>query len=342
MTEPQGPARLRDVARAAGVHLSTASRALHGAGDDRVSASTRARVREAARRLDYHPDATARTLRTRRTGALGMLVPSLRNPVMADVVRGAMVRAWELGLVLLLTEDEGSDSGHAEVYDRLVTQGRIDGLLVASARGGAPMFADLAASGLPCVFVGRRHARPGRNVSLREEEIGALAARHLVELGHRRLGHVAGPEGVDITDRRLAGFTAAAERAGAGVAVVHAALTEAGGADGVRALTGGSVGNPTGIFVTNWNQTFGVLGALRAAGLAVPADVSVVACDDDPAFGYLDPPVTAVRMPLAELGAAAVDALLAQLDGHPAADVDLDLPARLTLRASTAAPGGPA
>jgi DNA-binding LacI/PurR family transcriptional regulator len=119
-----------DVARLAGVHVSTVSRVLRDSPQLNIRAETRLRIKAAAEELGYRPNAVARALRLASTGALGMLIPSLRNPVYAEITRGAFERAWERNFVVLLAEDRGG--GDAErAYERLVESGRIDGLLIA-------------------------------------------------------------------------------------------------------------------------------------------------------------------------------------------------------------------
>ena len=332
-TDSARPARLEDVARAAGVHVSTASRVLNGRGTAAVRPETRDRIVTAARDLRYRPNAIARGLKLAATGTLGLLVPSLRNPVYSAIIRGAFDRAWEQSYVVVLAEDVGGSSTQ-EAYERLVGEGRIDGLLIATARPGSPLLERFAENVVPCVFVNRRHPGSSRNVSMREEDAGVLAAHHLLDLGHTRLAHVAGPTELDTARRRMAGFVAAATAAGVRAAVVEAPFEERGGHAAMGRLLGGDR-PPTGVFVSNINQAVGALAAAREAGVGVPADVSVVGYDDDEMADYLDPPLTAIRMPLHELGRAAVDALLLQLDGAGPSDVELETAPQLVPRRST-------
>lgn len=331
------PARLEDVARESGVHVSTVSRVLNESDSLTVRPETRERIVETARRLHYRPNAIARGLKLSATGALGLLVPSLRNPVYAAVIRGAFDRAWEEGFVVLLAEDTGG--GRAQrAYESLVGEGRIDGLLIASARPGNPILERFAERIVPCVFVNRRHIGSGCNASMREEDAGAAAADHLIGLGHTRLGQVAGPLVLDTANRRMQGFAAAVAAAGLDPAPVEeAAFDEDGGSRAMTELLRGR-DRPTGVFVSNINQAVGAFAAARRLGLAIPADVSVVGCDDDPLADHLDAPLTTIRMPLAELGEIAVDALIAQLRGDPPRDVVVDTPPQLVMRASTGRP----
>src|SRR5919206_242496 len=119
MTERARPARLDDVARVAGVHVSTFSRVINSSGDVAIRPETRQRILDAARELQYRPNAMARGLKLASTRTLGLLVPSLRNPVNSPIVRGAFNRAWELGYVLVLAEDTDESDAAEEAYERL-------------------------------------------------------------------------------------------------------------------------------------------------------------------------------------------------------------------------------
>ena len=326
-------ATLLDVARLAGVHVSTVSRVLTDSPQLNIRPATRARVEAAAAELRYRPNATARALRSASTGALGMLVPSLRNPVYSEIIRGAFERAWERDFVVVLAEDRGG--GEAErAYERLVEQGRIDGLLIAGVRPDSLLPERAAGASVPFVFVNRRQPG-GHNVSMREEDAAAMAAEHLLGLGHTRVAHLAGPADIDTARRRVAGFLAVARGRGIEPRVVHAAFDERAGHEAMLALLEAE-DPPTGVFVSNINQAIGALAAVRVAGRRVPDDVSLIAYDDDPIGDFLFPPLTAIRMPLHELGAAGVDAIMARIGGRPAADVTVQTAPELVVRASTA------
>jgi LacI family transcriptional regulator len=326
---------LYDVAREAGVHFTTVSRTLNGTPDLNIRPETRARILAAAERLKYRPNAFGRGLRLASTHTLGLLVPSLRNPVYAAVVRGAFSQAWERGYVVVLGEDsEGGLAAHA--YERLVIEGRIDGLLVATARRDDPAVEQWLTAPVPTVFVNRRQ-RGGHNVSMREEDAARLAAGHLLTLGHTRLAHIAGPENLDTAARRVTGFRAAVREAGHRAPIVPVPFDEPGGYTAMTQLLARSR-PPTGVFVSNINQALGALAAAKRHGVAVPGQVSVVTYDDDALAEYIDPPLTAVRMPMQELGQTAVDVLLDRVAGNDKrTDVVLDTPPLLVERASTAA-----
>jgi LacI family transcriptional regulator, galactose operon repressor len=334
MVERTRPARLGDVARAAGVHVSTVSRVVNGRADASVRPETRERILEAARRLQYRPNAIARGLRLSITGTLGLLVPSLRNPVNSPIVRGAFDRAWKRSFVLVLAEDSGETDAAEDAYERLVEEGRIDGLLIQSARVGNPHLDEFAGGPVPCVFMDRAHPGSGRNVTMRDGDAGRMAAEHLLELGHRSVALLSGPAELDTVTRRRVGFVERLRAVEHSPLVVSAPLTERGGYAAMEELRG-RASPPTGVYIANINQAVGAVAAVRNAGIGVPDELSLLCHDDDPVCEYLDVPLTAIRMPLHELGRTAVDVLLEQVEGGAPRDVEIETAPELVHRRST-------
>jgi DNA-binding LacI/PurR family transcriptional regulator len=329
------PARLVDVAREAGVHVSTVSRVLNARDEAAVRPETRARIIAAATRLHYRPNALARGLKTATTTTFGMLVPSLRNPVYATIVRGAVAEAGRRGYVVLLAEDDGTLTEQA--WERLVDEGRIDGLLVASVTPGHPILQLVEQSHVPYVFVNRREAGSGRNVYMREEDAGRIAAEHLIGLGHVHLGQIAGPLALDTARRRAEGFGDAVQAAGLGPpAIVESPFHESGACTAIQRLMDAEP-RTTGVFISNLNQAIGALAGVRRSGIRVPRELSLVSYDDDPMVEYLEVPLTTIRMPLAALGAGAIVSLVRQVDGGAPFDLEIDTAPELVVRASTAA-----
>ncbi|MBD0318447.1 MAG: LacI family DNA-binding transcriptional regulator [Thermoleophilia bacterium] len=327
--------RLEDVARDAGVSKSIASRVLNRDPGLLVRPETRERVVASARRLGYRPHAAARGLKRAETGALALLLPPLTNPVYVRILRGAFERALERDFVVLLVEDV--DPVQAEATTAALLQaGRIDGLIIASAEPGHPLVETLGRLAIPHVFVNRGVEGSGRNVVVDEARAGSAAVAHLAALGHERIGHVAGPRRLDTARRRTEGFLAAAEAHGIGAQVEEGDFGERGGAGAVRALLERPPGL-TALFTSTLSQAVGAYDALWRLGLDVPADVSLVAHDDMPLAQYLRPPLTAVRAPLAELGAAAVDALVDQVLGGGPRSIVIETEPQLVVRGSTAA-----
>ena len=307
------------------MHVSTVSRVLNGSPTITVRPETRQRIIDTARRLRYRPNAIARGLKTANAGALGLLVPSLRNPVYSSIIRGAFDRAWAGGMVVLLAEDTGGTSAQ-QAYESLVAEGRIDGLLIASARPANPILKRFAEELVPCVFVNRRHRGSGCNVSMREEDAGRLAAEHLLELGHRRLGHVSGPAASGHGAAADAGLRRCRDRRRGGCPDRGGGLRRAWRCAGDGHAADRTTTTHRDVRLEHQPGGRGARRGPPARVSAYPADVSMVGYDDDPLTDYLEVPLTAIRMPLWELGATAVDVLIEQLNGGPPRDVELEPP----------------
>lgn len=334
MTEPvtRTTIRLRDVATAAGVDASVVSRVL--SGDTRLSIrpETRQRVLDEAARLNYRPNTAARTLKTARTMAIGMIVPDLANVNYATIAQGAEEQAATAGYALLV-----ASGSHTERLGDL--HGRIDGLLVGMATSETPRAGDFG-HGVPALLVNRREPCGIASVTVDDEAGAFVATRYLVSLGHVRIGHIAGPQNADTARRRLRGYERGLEQAGlvpASELVAESSFDEAGGNVAATRLLRLDP-RPTALFVGNVRASIGAMAAARRLGLRIPEDISVVGFHDAPFAGYLDPPLTTVRLPLVEMGRQAVDHLLALLNGEPVEDSMVGTPPELVVRASAAAP----
>jgi LacI family transcriptional regulator len=306
---------LRDVAQHAGVSKSIASRVLNNDPTVSVREETRARILASAAELAYRPDPVAKALARPRTRALALLVPAFSNPAYTPLIEGAYRQAWNRGFILLTAEDHEEGQANA-AFTELVQAGRIDGLLIASAMPAQALIDALERDWVPHVFVNR--SIPGRvsNIVLEVEAAGRLACDFLTDLGHGHLGHVGGPETIEAALRREDAFIAAVtERGLPSPTVVRAAFSEA---DGERAARELLTTDPavTAIFVSSFLQAAGVLRAAHQLGRRVPEDLSVVSYEDVPLAAYLNPPLTTIAMPIAELGARAVDELIEQISGE--------------------------
>jgi LacI family transcriptional regulator len=322
--------RLRDVAKAAGVDASVVSRVLSGDARLAIRPETRERVLAEVARLEYRPNPAARTLKTSRTKAIGMLVPDLANVNYATIARGALEAAEVHGYVVLVAHG----SPRARLQD---LHGRVDGLIVGMATAETPRH-DLFNPAVPTLLVNRQEPCGVPSVTVDDEAGAALATEYLLSLGHRRVAHVAGPQNADTARRRLAGYRRAMGASGIELPpdyVVETSFNEAGGhmAAG-RLLERGD--RPTALFVGNVQAALGALASVSRLGLRVPDDVSVVAFHDAPFAAYLEPALTTVRMPLEEMGRHAVERLLALLAGDAVDDVQLPTTPELVVRASTA------
>jgi LacI family transcriptional regulator len=329
--------RLVDIAEAAGVHVSTVSRVLNGDPALSIRPETYERILSTASEQGYRPNALARALKRRRTGAFALVVPLLRNPIWTRLQRGALQRARERGYVVMFMEEPTDEPRPPDHYRYLVEESRVDGLLIATSLRVPEHQAGITA--IPHVYVNRRGPDQGNDVIMDEVAAVRMFIDHVADLGHRSIVLIDGPQEVDTVYRRASAARRLCAARGISLSIRHAAATEEGGWDaGLRMLR--REPRPTACGVGSINQLFGLLGALRESGVSVPGEMSVVSFDEDECLAFLEVPVTSVCMPLAELGTAAVDALVARIEGEPATDVLIREPIALQLRGSVAiAPG---
>ena len=327
--------RLVDIAEAVGVHVSTVTRVLNGDPAQSIRPEVYELILKTARQQGYRPNALARALKRRRTGALAFVIPLLRNPIWVRLQRGALQRAGERGYVVMIMEEPGEHAKPPDDHRYLVEESRVDGLLLATAlripehAGGVPA--------VPHVYVNRRGPDRGNDVVMDEPGAVRLFLDYVTGLGHRSVMLIDGPPEVDTVHRRVSAARRICAARGIRLTVRHEAPTEEGGWRAVTRLPGRE-GLPTACGVGSLNQLFGVLAALRHAGIGVPSQMSVVSFDEDECLAFLDVPVTSVAMPLADLGSAAVDALIARIEREPAGDVMVHQPMSLVPRASVTHP----
>ena len=327
---------LKDVAAQAGVSVQTASKVLNGR-DVRVASGTAERIQVAARELGYQPNMIARSLLGQSTMTIGLVAGSLRDPALAEFVVGAEREARRHGhsvLVSNLTDD--SDEG-TEVVRTLIER-RVDGIVAAAPQLEDDLqVAELLVRYVPTVSL---HHVPGGGVPLvgsNHREVGRLAAQHLVDCGRRTIGTVAGPFRRRVVRSRLRGAEEPLLQAGVETSedlVVEADWSPGGGAGAAHLLLQKEP-RLDAIFVHSDLMAVGVLQAIAATGRRVPDDVAVVSCDDLPLAAHLQPPLTTVRLPLAETGAEAVSLLLRLTAGEEVPSGPLLLPVELVVREST-------
>jgi len=332
---------IRDVAERAGVHPGTVSRALNPAHPGRIAEPTASRVRAAARDLGYTPDPTARSLRTRRSGIVGVVVPDLTNPVLPPIVRGIEETLWRAGLACLVA-DTDNDVEREAVAVRELQARRCEGLVIASATRDSATVRALAGGDIPAVLVTRDVDGAGLAFVAGDDAAGVeAAARHLVGLGHEWIAYLAGPPELSTTATRLAAVRRTLTGTAEPVVVFCDAYAIAAGRRVARDLLAAHPG-VTAILAGNDMVAIGVYEALAETGLRCPADVSVAGHNDMPLVDKLAPPLTTVAIPRAEIGVAAARRLLAGLRGEDEPARRTLLPTRLVVRASTAPPRTPA
>lgn len=331
----RGRVTIQQVAAAASVDPSVVSRVLSNDERLRVRDETRQRVLDAVERLRYRPNAVARTLRTARAGAYGLLIPEFSNPVYAAIVEGAETAAAERRAMLLTSSVRGPQG--VERFLDLIGNERVDGVLIADARAGWPLVQPLTELGVPYLLLNQRTANVDRSLVLDDAAAARVAVEHLLDLGHRRIGHLAGAADADTAQRRRAGYVEALEDAGVAVdeaLVVPADYTLEGGDRAIRRLLAVEP-RPTAVFAANVASAIGCLHGAAEVGFDVPGDLSVVAMHDMPLAKYLRPSLTTVTLPLEELGRRGLELLATQ---PPRARIELTVTGdvRLIKRASTA------
>jgi LacI family transcriptional regulator/LacI family repressor for deo operon, udp, cdd, tsx, nupC, and nupG len=334
---------LKDVARVAGVSISTVSRVL--TGSPLVNEETRARVQQAMDALDYRPNRVARRLRrdTARASLIGLIVPDIQNPFFAELVRGVESVAQQHGYMVFLGNSD-EDAAKEKRYVDLMLAESVDGLILPPSSDNAQALSALARAGLPVVCVDRRVPKVTLDAVIADNVHGAYAAvDHLLRLGHRRIGFVVGRPQLSTSKERLQGYRTALEEHGL---ALDAALVregdsrQSGGRDMARELLT-LPHPPTALLVGNNLMTLGALETIHALGLRIPDDVAVVGYDDMPWALALDPPLTAVRQPSYELGRRAAELLLQRVEDPKRSTSLVVLQPELVVRQSCGAGGGP-
>lgn len=307
---------LREVAQLAAVSVATASNALNSSG--RVSDELRQRVERAVGQLGYIPHAAAQSLRRSRAKLVALMVPNLRNPFFVDLVEAVERLVFERGYSLLLYSS-GEDAEAEIRHLNLLRSYRIDGLILAPAGRREPFHsAVLAALKAPVVLVDRTLDGVGFDtVALDNHMAGHLAGAHLVALGHTRIGVILGSSSVSAGRDRLQGFREAL--VGGGVLLDPRLIREVGLRDSrAHEATSDLLGlpdRPTAIFAGHSLVLLGVMRALAERGLRCPENVSVLAVDDFPWAAAMQPPLTIVAQPVAEMAAASVARLFERIEG---------------------------
>ena len=331
-------ATIKDVAARAGVSFTTVSHVVNNTRP--VSSEVRVKVEAAIRELNFVPSAVARSLKARTTLTIGVVVPNITNPYFAELSRGIETYCERRGYSVILGNSDDEPEKQRK-YLRVMIERRIDGLIVASAGDENTLAEALGNTSLPLVIADREV--PGVQADLVEidHEQGAyLAARHLLELGHRKIACISGPANMVVSEARVRGYRHALEEAGIetdACQVVASDYTSSGGYGAAVSLLDGH--RPSAIFATNDMMALGVLRAASERGIHVPRDLSVIGFDDIELSRYFYPALTTVGQSIVMLGERAAQTLLERVTKAFEGDARrLIIAPELKLRESTAPP----
>jgi len=332
------PVTIRDVARAAGVSTATAARALGGYGH--ASPAARRKVNESARELGYRPNVVARALVSRATTTVGLVVGDIENPFFAAAARGLADVMDAHGYTVLLANADEDAGRERRAVDALRAR-QVDGMVVVPAPGASPEhLAELVTAGVPLVLLDRAVVGVAADSVLVRNVAGARAAvAHLAGLGHRRIGVVSDSPEITSSAERIQGYRQALRAAAItpepGLISIGGPTRDDGEAAALRLLD--RPDRPTAVFTANNFMTVGALRAARSLGLRIPEDVALVGFDDLDWTTLVQPLVTVVRQPVADLGRVAGERLLRRLEGDAGPPKRIRLDANLIVRGSCGA-----
>jgi LacI family transcriptional regulator len=335
---------IREVAKLAGIAVSTASDALNGRPG--VSPRTRRQALEAAEKLGYVPNPIAQGLVTRATKNIGIILsgPSsfelFTNPVFFEIIRSVTAtlsnRKYHAFLNVITTEEE------VDIIPQVARSRLVEALILVGTRRNDRELAELLKKvPIPYVVV-IRHALDavGYAVSVDNEKCGYLATRHLLELGHRSIGYIGDLPGVSLADERLAGYRRALEQRDIAFdesLVVPGDFYQESGSAAMRRLLDEADRRPTAVFAANDLMALGVIEALEQEGLRVPEDVSVVGCDNIPNLHLYRVPLTSVALPSLKIGHLAAEKIIGVLEGDDRLPAQMVLEPELKIRSSAKA-----
>lgn len=301
-----------------------------------VSDELKARVCQVMRELNYRPDAIARSLRRKETQNIGMIVPDISYPFLAEVARGVEDAGFELGYNVILCDSDGNLEMEAN-YIGLLQEKKVDGIVFVAAGESSSHVQALIEQGVPVVVVDRE--LPGVEVdTVMADNVGSgyQATEHLVGLGHRRIGCIAGPQMLGISNKRVEGYRRALEQHGIPLReelIARGDFRCRGGYEAMRELL--ALDEPfTAVFACNDLMAVGAICATSKKKLRMPQDIAIIGCDDIALASFTNPSLTTVAQPKHEMGAAAVEMLVERIRDKSRPPARRFLPTELVLRDS--------
>lgn len=305
---------IKDVAEHAGVSMSTVSHVINSTRF--VSPEIRARVEHAMQTLNYKPNTIARSLRNRQTRTFGVLLPDSANPYFARIVAAIEDACFSQGYNIIIGNASNNPERESAYLDVLAAK-QVDGMLLISTGDFNRSIEYLQSANVPTVLVDRSSEAQNVDVVVTDNaQGGSLAAAHLLALGHRRIGMIAGPSRLSSSAQREHGFLGALQQADVTLSassIVHGDFSAEGGYSACMTLLAAQAQPPTALFAANDMMAIGALRALHERGLHVPEDVSVIGYDNISLSAYVLPSLTTIAQPVEQIGQAAVRLLLARI-----------------------------
>lgn len=302
-----------------------------------VSPETRAKVEKAIEELGYYPNELARSLKLQKSRTIGLIIPNVNNPVYGEIAR-SMERVCMEEEYLVLLCNSGRDPQHEKKCVRMLRAKRVDGVVIMPNHAPMELVRVLEQARIPTIVL--EHDLPGVHcIAADDLHGGRLATQHLIELRHRRIGLIRREPSGATSSERLVGYRQALESAGIAFDPSLVVVSEAGQEAGYLAMQQllALSAPPTAVFTHNDVLALGAMHAIRTAGLSIPEDISVVGYDDTAGSAYLNPPLTTVNYPKAEMGyQAAYGILQLARDGGDVPAQTITLPTELVVRSSTA------
>jgi LacI family transcriptional regulator len=334
-----GVLTMSEIAKAAGVSVMTVSRVLNGRPD--VATATRERIQRVVAERGYARNRAAAALRSGRSGLIDLVVVTLDSAYHLEIIRGVEERLESTGFRMALSATHGQAQGERQWLAKVI-DGSTDGAILVLADGHAAHLERLRQRGIPFVVVDHRGELGSDTPSVGATNWagGRAATEYLLTLGHRRVAIISGTAALGCSQERLSGYRAALEAAGLPVDPSLCRQGDFRYEDGYREACAllDLPEPPTAIFAGNDMQAVGALNALRARGISVPADMSIVGFDDVEIATLVTPALTTIRQPLAQMGAFAAAMLLLLIAGEPLGSNRVELATELVVRESCAAP----
>jgi LacI family transcriptional regulator len=327
---------LADVAKKAGVNVSTVSRSLNRETESQVSKSTVKKIRKIAEEMQYTPNTVARGLRTRKSMTIGVIIPDLTNPIFPPIVRGIDSVLFSRGYSALVVNTDNNAEIEDALFDSLMER-QVDGLIIATGHTERGMIAKYHNQGVKAVMVNREASGVPYPSVIGEDAAGITAAlEHLANLGHKKILHLAGPTALSTSSVRSVAFSETAKRLKLDTKIIKAsALSVAAGEFAMNKFLDASPKSVTAVLAGNDLLALGVFHVLRKHGLKAPQDMSVIGFNNMAFSEDFSPSLTTINAPHFEMGAESARLLINQIEGKGNTPRKVMLPVTLVVRESS-------